>query len=82
MRSSTQVSEPAQFDARGGFVKVQVDLQWSDGEPMLSVTENAHGLYVVADVRLSEPQVERACADLGDIGPAVAVAWRGRVGLT
>lgn len=66
----------------GCSVDVFVELEWSDGEPILSVTEGAGGLHVVADVRLSEAQVEHACADLGDFGPAVAGAWRGRIGLT
>ncbi len=61
---------------------VHVDLAWSEGQPSLSVTEVTGGLRVVADYRLSEAQVDQACAQLGAAGPAVCDAWRARVGLS
>jgi hypothetical protein len=60
---------------------VFVDLTWEDGDPSLTAIEIEGGLRVVVDVRLSEHQVETACADLAD-GPAVQSAWRARVGLS
>lgn len=63
-------------------MNVQVDLEYSDGDPSLSVTESDDGVRAVIDVRLSEAQVDRACATLGDVGDAVALAWRERMGLS
>ena len=60
---------------------VKVDLEWSEGDPCMSVTESENGIHAMVDVRLSQAQVELACAELGDAGPAVLGAWRARVGL-
>ena len=61
---------------------IHVDLAWSDGDPSLSVMEEPDGLRVVADYRLSEAQVDQACAQLGPAGVEVGEAWRTRVGLS
>ena len=61
---------------------IHVDLAWSDGDPSLSVVEEPEGLRVIADYRLSEAQVDQACAQLGPAGVGVSEAWRARVGLS
>lgn len=61
---------------------VTVDLEWFEGDPCMVVTETGDGYAVVVDVRLSQAQVDKACAELGAAGREVLEAWRARVGLT
>ena len=61
---------------------IHVDLVWTDSDPSLSVIEESDGLRVIADYRLSEAQVDQACAQLGPAGVGVGEAWRARVGLS
>lgn len=59
---------------------VSVQWEWSD-DPTLVVEKSLDGLVVRAHPGLSEPQVRRACTELGDHGPAVYEAWGRAMGL-
>lgn len=61
---------------------VKVDLEWSEGDPCLSITPEGDDLHAVVDVRLSEAQVLHACRSLGETGTQVLEAWRAKVGLS
>ena len=63
-------------------MQVDVELTWSQGDPVMSVVETDGGFRVSIDVRLSEAQVEQACAELGSMGDEVCATWRERVGLS
>ena len=63
-------------------MQVDVELAWSEGDPVMSVSETDRGFHVLVDVRLSESQVEQACTELGAMGDEVCAAWRERVGLS
>lgn len=63
-------------------MRIEVELAWADGDPMISVTEEDELVVVVADPRLSEAQVQAACAELDQAGDGVWRAWRARVGLS
>lgn len=60
---------------------VNVILQWSTGDPSLSVTADDDVVAVTVDPRVSDGQMVRACSELGELGPTVLEAWRQRVGL-
>lgn len=59
---------------------VSVSWEWSES-PQLVVEPNGDGLHVRAYPGLSEAQVRRACAELGEHGPVVFEAWGRAVGL-
>ena len=61
---------------------VRVELQWFDGKPGISVTESSDAVDVVVDPRLSEQQVNAACAELDGIGERVLQQWQALVGLS
>ena len=63
-------------------MNVRVKLHWSEGDPALTVTEDAEGLTALVDPRLSEAQVKAACAQLDGAGEAVWQQWQERVGLS
>lgn len=63
-------------------MSVRVELQWSEGEPSMSVSDGPDGLIARIDPRLSESQVRAACAELDGSGDAVYDRWQQTVGLS
>ena len=61
---------------------VRVELRWFDGEPTLAIEDGPDGLVALVDPRLSEQQVNAACAELDGVGDAVFQQWQALVGLS
>ena len=59
-----------------------MELHWFDGEPSLVFDRSAESTVALVDPRLSEQQVNAACAELDGVGDAVFQQWQALVGLS
>ena len=88
-RGAARKGQPTGGDAGGAgatplggeAVNAEVHFDWTADRTM-SVETSPSGLVITAHPGLSTAEVEIACAELGDHGPAVLAAWRSAVGLT
>jgi hypothetical protein len=55
-------------------MQILMQVDWLD-EPVFEVEQHPDRISVVADARLSQQQVKRACEELGEHGDRVYEAW-------
>ena len=63
-------------------MNVRVELQWSDSDPSIRLSEADDGLVAYVDPRLSQSQVQSACSEFDQDGDLVWQRWQEAVGLS
>lgn len=63
-------------------MNVRVELQWSDSDPSIRLSEADDGLVAFIDPRLSQCQVQAACLEFEQAGDLVWQRWQEAVGLS